>query len=196
MLEVHRRLVATSELPTSSDWRPPKTEDSEVSVVAAACGQSPAQGDGLTAQDRASRAGFPTSTPSSPPTRRRRRHCRRRPGSSDVFCLGIVLLELLTGKFPSQYLGDGAKAGGGGGTDVVHWATYAVGEGREADILDPAIVAGPHAAAWVPEMKRLVRVGVDCSAAEPERRIELREAVARIEEVAAGVRDGAGERPS
>ncbi|XP_074591430.1 pollen receptor-like kinase 3 [Curcuma longa] len=114
---------------------------------------------------------------------------------SDVFCLGVVLLELLTGKFPSQYLGEGAKAGGGG-TDVVHWATYAVGEGREAEILDPTIVAGPHAAVWVPEMKRLVRVGVDCSAAEPERRIELREAVARIEEVAAGVRDGAGERPS
>ncbi|RWW14378.1 hypothetical protein GW17_00021857 [Ensete ventricosum] len=95
---------------------------------------------------------------------------------SDVYCLGVILLELLTGKFPSQYL-DSAE----GGTDVVHWATYAINEGREAEILDPAVVAGAQSS--VPDMKRLLRVAVDCADPEPDRRIELREAVERIEEV-------------
>ncbi|THU47207.1 hypothetical protein C4D60_Mb09t13090 [Musa balbisiana] len=107
---------------------------------------------------------------------------------SDVYCLGVILLELLTGKFPSQYL-DSAE----GGTDVVHWATYSIGEGREAEILDPALVAGAQSS--IPDMKRLLRVAVDCADPDPDRRIELREAVERIEEVAAEVETAApGER--
>nr|GMD08328.1 pollen receptor-like kinase 3 [Ipomoea batatas] len=35
---------------------------------------------------------------------------------SDVYCLGIVILEVVTGKFPLQYLNNG-----NGGTDVVQW---------------------------------------------------------------------------
>lgn len=123
---------------------------------------------------------------------------------SDVYCLGVVLLELLTGKFPSQYLTN-AK----GGTDVVLWATSAIAEGREAELLDPAIVAGAKQS--VPEMKRLLRVGVECVEPDPDRRPEVGKAAAKIEEVAnahaaagaekapppshtAYVRDGVGER--
>ncbi|CAL9175480.1 pollen receptor-like kinase 3 [Musa acuminata AAA Group] len=120
---------------------------------------------------------------------------------SDVYCLGVLILELLTGKFPSQYLTN-VK----GGTDVVNWATTAIGEGREAEVLDPAIMSGGKSS--VPEMKRLVHVGVECTEADPDRRLVLKDAVDRIEEVvaaeaqrataarshAAYVRDGAGER--
>ncbi|XP_029119458.2 pollen receptor-like kinase 3 [Elaeis guineensis] len=131
-------------------------------------------------------------------------HHRHVSPKSDVYCLGVILLELLTGKFPSQYLTN-AK----GGTDVVLWATSAISEGREAELLDPAIVAGAKKS--VPEMKRLLRVGVECVEPELDRRPEVAEAAAKIEEVVtahaaaeserapppshtAYVRDGVGER--
>lgn len=100
---------------------------------------------------------------------------------SDVYCLGILLLELLTGKFPSQYLHN-AK----GGTDLVLWATTVAAEDREEELLDPAIVTAAMKAA-VPDMKRLLRVGIDCIEPEPDRRPDMKEAAARIEEVAAAV---------
>lgn len=102
---------------------------------------------------------------------------------SDVYCLGILLLELLTGKFPSQYL-QNAK----GGTDLVLWATTVAAEDREEELLDPAIVTAAMKAA-VPDMKRLLRVGIDCIEPEPDRRPDMKEAAARIEEVAAAAFD-------
>ncbi|XAR51071.1 Non-specific serine/threonine protein kinase [Bertholletia excelsa] len=93
---------------------------------------------------------------------------------SDVFCLGIVVLEILTGKFPSQYLSNQ-----NGGTDIVEWARSAVHEGREVELIDPEIVGGSEA------IVELIRVGVVCIDNDPERRIELAEVVRRIEEVQA-----------
>ncbi|XP_066371384.1 pollen receptor-like kinase 3 isoform X2 [Miscanthus floridulus] len=97
---------------------------------------------------------------------------------ADVYCLGVVLLELLTGKFPSQYL-QNAK----GGTDLVMWATSAMADGYERDLFDPALMA-----AWkfaLPDMTRLMQVAVDCVETDLEKRPEMKEALARVEEVAA-----------
>lgn len=104
--------------------------------------------------------------------------CAAAGAKADVYCLGVVLLELLTGKFPAQYLHN-AK----GGTDLVMWATSAMAEGYERDLLDPAVVA-----AWkfaVPDMARLMRVAVDCVEADPEKRPGMKEAAARVEEAVA-----------
>ncbi|KAL5225296.1 hypothetical protein ABZP36_011935 [Zizania latifolia] len=97
---------------------------------------------------------------------------------ADVYCLGIVLLELLTGKFPSQYFHN-AK----GGTDLVMWATSAITDGFEQDLFDPAILT-----AWkfaLPDMTQLMRIAVDCVEMDLDKRPDMKEAAARVEEVVA-----------
>ncbi|XP_040381556.1 pollen receptor-like kinase 3 [Oryza brachyantha] len=114
---------------------------------------------------------------------------------ADVYCLGVVLLEILTGKFPSQYLHN-AK----GGTDLVMWATSAIADGYERDLFDPAMMA-----AWkfaLPDMTRLMHVAVDCVEMDVDKRPDMKQAAARVEEVVAGAmatvrerQQAAGERP-
>ncbi|KAI3411626.1 Protein kinase domain-containing protein [Psidium guajava] len=63
----------------------------------------------------------------------------------DVYCLGVVILEMLTGKFPSQYLSNGK-----GGTDVIEWVRSAISDGREAKLFDPEIA---NSTSSFPEME-------------------------------------------
>ncbi|XAR67214.1 Non-specific serine/threonine protein kinase [Bertholletia excelsa] len=94
---------------------------------------------------------------------------------SDVYCLGIVILEVLTGKFPSQYLSNQK-----GGIDVVQWVRSAVSESREAELIDPEIAIASNSVA---EMVKLLHVGAACTESEPEQRIDMKEAIRRIEEI-------------
>lgn len=96
---------------------------------------------------------------------------------SDVYCFGIVLLEVLSGKYPSQY-----NNGGKGGTDLVQWAATVVEEGREAELFDPEM--GATAEPAVGTMRRLLHLGCSCVEPNPEQRPEMREVARRIEEVA------------
>jgi serine/threonine protein kinase len=66
---------------------------------------------------------------------------------SDVYCFGIVLLELLSGKFPSQYLKHDK-----GGTDLIVWANNAISEARESEFFDPSILEKSKSS--LPNMKR------------------------------------------
>lgn len=94
---------------------------------------------------------------------------------SDVYCLGIIVLEILTGKFPSQYLNNGK-----GGTDIVQWVQTSVAEQKEEDLIDPEMVNNTGS---VQQMLELLRVGVACIASNPNERLDMREAVRRIEQV-------------
>lgn len=95
--------------------------------------------------------------------------------SCDVYCLGVVILEILTGKFPSQYLSNGK-----GGTDVVQWVENTISEGREAELLDPEIASSRNS---LGEMEQLLHIGAACTESNPQRRLDMAEAVRRIEQL-------------
>ncbi|KAF3452007.1 hypothetical protein FNV43_RR08103 [Rhamnella rubrinervis] len=105
---------------------------------------------------------------------------------SDVYCLGIVILEILTGKFPTQYLHNGK-----GGTDVVQWVASAISEGSGIELLDPEIASSRSS---LGEMEQLLHVGSACTESDPERRLEMTEAVRRIEEIAVLVLNQGGQK--
>ncbi|KAK4432786.1 Pollen receptor-like kinase [Sesamum alatum] len=95
---------------------------------------------------------------------------------SDVYCLGIVILEIMTGKFPSQYLNNQK-----GGTDVVQWARQSISEGRVAELIDPEIANGSSSS--LDQMEKMLQIGVTCTESNHESRIEMREAIRSIEEI-------------
>ncbi|XP_043722616.1 pollen receptor-like kinase 3 [Telopea speciosissima] len=103
----------------------------------------------------------------------------------DVYCLGIIILEIITGKFPSQYLNHGK-----GGTDVVQWVQTAMLEKREAELFDPEIAGSRRS---LGEMERLLHIGAACTEQSPEQRPDMKEAIRRIEEIQVeGGQEGGG----
>ncbi|XVE51836.1 hypothetical protein DITRI_Ditri02bG0072900 [Diplodiscus trichospermus] len=94
---------------------------------------------------------------------------------SDVYCLGMLIFEILTGKFPSQYLSNGK-----GGTDIVQWVTSALSESRQVELLDPEITSSQNSFGSIEE---LLHIGLLCTQSSPEQRINMKEAVRLIEEI-------------
>lgn len=95
---------------------------------------------------------------------------------SDVYCLGVVILEVMTGKFPSQYLNNQSS-----GTDVVQWVREAISEGRVAELIDPEMANSRTSS--IEEMEGMMRIGATCTENDHQMRIEMREAIRSIEEV-------------
>ncbi|GMI92653.1 pollen receptor like kinase 3 [Hibiscus trionum] len=94
---------------------------------------------------------------------------------SDVYCLGIVILEIMTGKLPSQYLSDGKS-----GIDIVQWVQTSISEDQALELVDPEIASN---ASSTDNMFRLLEIGVACVESNPDKRLPLNEAITRIEEI-------------
>lgn len=94
----------------------------------------------------------------------------------DVYCLGIVILEIITGKFPSQYLNTGK-----GGIDIAQWVKSAIAEGREVELSDPDMTASAKDS--MSSIKELIHIGAACVESNPQQRINIREVIRRIEEI-------------
>ncbi|KAL3830053.1 hypothetical protein ACJIZ3_018855 [Penstemon smallii] len=94
---------------------------------------------------------------------------------NDVYCLGIVILEIMTGKYPSQYLNNHK-----GGTDVVQWIKQAISDDRVSELIDPEIATMKDS---IGKMENMLYIGASCTENDHEKRIEMREAIRKIEEI-------------
>lgn len=63
---------------------------------------------------------------------------------------------------------------------MVQWVQSAMAEQREEELLDPEIASDADS---VDQMVQLLKIGADCTLSDPEQRLDIREAIRRIEEV-------------
>ncbi|KAL8488252.1 hypothetical protein ACS0TY_024508 [Phlomoides rotata] len=92
---------------------------------------------------------------------------------TDVWSLGILIVETLTGRFPSSFL----QQGKGGELDITSWVESVVqDEESDVDVFDKDMVRSKNAEG---EMMKLLKIGLQCCQLE----LDIKEALQMIEEV-------------
>ncbi|KAJ4829696.1 hypothetical protein Tsubulata_023617 [Turnera subulata] len=105
-------------------------------------------------------------------------HLSRITKKTDVWSLGILIMEILTGRFPSNFLQQGK---GNAEEDIAGWVTSVPRENWAAEVLDKELVA--LQGGGESEMIKLLKIAVDCCEADLEKRLDLKEALERIDDI-------------
>ncbi|XP_050216248.1 probable LRR receptor-like serine/threonine-protein kinase At4g31250 [Mercurialis annua] len=93
---------------------------------------------------------------------------------TDVWSLGILILEMLTGKVPANYRGRG------GNGDLATWVNSVVREEWTGEVFDMKMRGTKNGEG---EMLKLLKIGMCCCEWKVERRWDLTEAVDKIEQL-------------
>ncbi|XP_023002880.1 probable LRR receptor-like serine/threonine-protein kinase At4g31250 [Cucurbita maxima] len=100
--------------------------------------------------------------------------------STDVWSLGILILETLTGKFPANYL----RQGQGANADLAAWVEAVVREEWTAEVFDGDMVgSGDYCGYWDGGMLKLLKIGMSCCEWEVGKRWGLKMVIEKIEEL-------------
>ncbi|XVF09369.1 hypothetical protein REPUB_Repub07fG0086800 [Reevesia pubescens] len=96
---------------------------------------------------------------------------------SDVYCFGIMLLEIITGRIPGDEisLGNEEKV-----VDLSEWVRAVVNDDWSTDILDVEILGAREAH---DEILKLTQLALECTDVAPEKRPKMSEVLRRIEEI-------------
>ncbi|KAI3792833.1 hypothetical protein L2E82_06724 [Cichorium intybus] len=100
----------------------------------------------------------------------------RTTAKTDVWCLGILILEMLTGKFPANYL----KQGKGGSSDLETWVNSVVREEWTGEVFDKKMKGTKNGEG---EMLKLLKIGMCCCEWNIDRRWDLKVAMEKIGEL-------------
>ncbi|MED6219705.1 actin-regulating kinase prk1 [Stylosanthes scabra] len=95
---------------------------------------------------------------------------------SDVWSLGILILEILTGKIPSNFL----QQGKGSELSLANWVDSIVPEKWSSEVFDKQMGASRENEV---EISKLLRIALACCEADVNKRLDIKEAVDRIQEV-------------
>ncbi|KAJ8562431.1 hypothetical protein K7X08_011722 [Anisodus acutangulus] len=96
---------------------------------------------------------------------------------TDVWSLGMLILEILTGKFPSNLLGKGTQDT----DDLAFWVNSILEkDSSEIEVFDKEMKRTNDCES---EMMKLLKIGLSCCEVDVEKRWDIKEAVERIEEV-------------
>ncbi|XP_040380399.1 probable inactive receptor kinase At2g26730 [Oryza brachyantha] len=104
---------------------------------------------------------------------------RRPTFKSDVYALGVLFLELLTGKPPGT-----ASVDGDGAVDLPRWVQSVVREEWTAEVFDAELVRLGGGAEE--EMVALLQVAMSCVATAPDARPDTADVVRMVEEIGSG----------
>ncbi|KAJ8421515.1 hypothetical protein Cgig2_020736 [Carnegiea gigantea] len=94
---------------------------------------------------------------------------------TDVWALGILIIEILTGKSPSAYLKQGNHE-----VDMESWVSSMVKDGFDKNIGETTTKNNQG------EMQKLLDIGRACCENEAEKRLDIKEACDQIEEIREG----------
>ncbi|XP_039050431.1 pollen receptor-like kinase 5 [Hibiscus syriacus] len=98
---------------------------------------------------------------------------------TDVWCLGILILETLTGRFPENYLTTSYNSS----MSLATWVNKMVKEKKTNEVFDKEMKGAKNSSG---ELISVMKIGLSCCKEDPEARPELNEVLKRIEELNEG----------